>query len=94
MFQQTHQSTRTGSLLRREASRLRGDIDRFAHSFASWTANSVLREKQAEVRFHVIEAQLARLSGSGTMETPRTSPDAPQRCVEPVVFPIAAYRTR
>lgn len=84
----------TAALLRRNVRQLQQDMDRFARSFAAWQQHSRWRERQAEARFHVIEAQLARITGSGTMGTTRSCPVAPPAGPQPVVFPIAAYRTR
>ncbi|MGD9858080.1 MAG: hypothetical protein AB7U20_24305 [Planctomycetaceae bacterium] len=98
MFHRTHHTTdrgrRSGATLSREVYRLQRDMDRFERSFSTWKQDGPRRQQQAEVRFHVIEAQLARLTGSGTMGTSRTCPVTPPVSPQPVVFLIAAYRTR
>ncbi len=82
----------TPGQLRRQMAHLRRDLDRYEQAFSTWTRSRPLRERRAEVRLHVIEAQLARLTGSGTMGAPRACPVAPSGSSAPILFPIAAYR--
>lgn len=78
--------------LRRQTAHLRRDLDRYEQAFSSWMQRRPLRERQAEARFHVVEAQLARLTGSDTIRASRADPVAPSVSPAPVLLPIAAYR--
>ncbi len=94
-----HPTTRNGHLsvaaagqLRRLMAHLRRDLDRYERAFSTWSHSRLLRERQAEVRIHLIEAQLARLTGSGTIGTSRACPVAVPVNPRPVLLPISAYR--
>ena len=85
-------STAATGQLRRQMVHLRRDLDRYERAFSTWAQCRLLRERQAEVRIHLIEAQLARLTGSGTIGTSRASPVVVPVNPRPVLLPIAAYR--
>ena len=71
---------------------LREDLDCFERAFSDWKQTRPLRHKQAEVRLHVIEAQLARLKGCDTMETTSiASHSTPVGRSHPDVIPILAF---
>jgi hypothetical protein len=80
--------------MRRQVVRLRQGIDDYERLYSTWQQGRRLRESQAEVRLHVIEAQLARLKASDRMGTSCPAPAAPDEGEGPVVFSIAAYRLR
>ncbi len=77
--------------LRCETALLRRDMDLYGRLYSSWQTTRRQRDAQAEVRFNVIEAQLARLTMAGTMdkEFPRPSSSVSS---QPVVFSMAAHR--
>ena len=78
--------------LRRQMVRLGRGIDDYASLYSSWQQGRRVRESQAEVRLHVIEAQLARLSGSDRIGEHCDGPVVLRVSEGPVVFPISAYR--
>ena len=88
----SRRSGATQGQLRQQMVRLRGDIDRYEQTFSTWTRSRPLRESQADVRFHVIEAQLARLTGSDTIGASPACPVALPVSPQPVLYPIASYR--
>ncbi len=77
--------------LRCETALLRRDIDLYGRLYSSWQTTRRQRDAQAEVRFNLIEAQLARLSMVSTMncDLPRPSTSVNS---QPVVYSMAAYR--
>ena len=99
MSRLTHHTTgngcRSGSTLgplRRQMVHLRRDIDLYERLYSTWQQGRRQRERQTEVRLHVIEAQLARLAGSDTIRISRScSPSSPVS-PSPILYPIGAYR--
>ncbi|MCA9028392.1 MAG: hypothetical protein KDA86_24485 [Planctomycetaceae bacterium] len=77
--------------LRCETALLRRDMDLYERLYSSWQTTRRQRDAQANARFNVIEAQLARLSAIGTMDCVSPGPSKPVRS-QPVVYSIAAYR--
>ena len=77
--------------LRCETAMLRRDMDLYGRLYSSWQTTRRQRDAQAEVRFNMIEAQLARLTTVGTMdnEFPRPSFSVSS---QPVSYSMAAYR--
>ena len=75
-----------------EVALLRRDIDLYGRLYSSWQSTRRQREAHAEVRFHVIEAQLARLAAVGTMHETTTRPSTVPRYARPDVIPISAHR--
>lgn len=78
--------------LRCEVTMLRRDIDLYERLYSSWRSTERQREANAQVRFHVIEAQLARLTAVGTMNAVFTRPSTASRYPRTDVIPISAYR--
>lgn len=78
--------------LREQVIALRRDMDVYERQFSTWRQSRRLRERQADVRFNVVEAQLARLSGSDRMGISSSCPTAPPMDPQPVIFAIGAYR--
>ena len=72
--------------------RLHRGMDAYERRYSSWQRSRRLRDAQAEVRLHVVEAQLARLRASDRMGTESDSPVLLPLPGPPVVFPISAYR--
>ncbi|MCA9075880.1 MAG: hypothetical protein KDA93_12655 [Planctomycetaceae bacterium] len=78
--------------LRCEVAMLRRDIDLYGRLYSSWQSTRRQRDANAEVRFHLIEAQLARLPAVSTMKGPSIRPPTASRAARAVVIPISAYR--